>query len=388
MKILIMSVTAGEGHNSTARAMRDYFTEHGAQAEILDTYGYVSPAVMRSINNTYLWVSSHAKNAWKVGYSLAEKRHTLKELEYTPVQILQMPFVHEIHEYLERSAPDAIVFTHPFSGLILDVLKHEGKIHMPTIGILTDFTFHPYWEDCTHNDYVVIPSPALRFQAYRKGFADRQILSYGIPIHPKFAAGESQQQARQALGLDPALPTLLLMGGSMGYGNMANSLSALDEMQTDADFQIICVCGNNAKAKAQIDALKTRRRVLNLGFVDYVERLMDASDCIVTKPGGLTTSEALAKRLPMIIVNPIPGQEARNAEFLLNSGVAVAVNKMCTMEELVCRLFESERRRDAMRLSIEELRRPNSTRDVCEFVISQAHAFSEQSDAQGMSENP
>jgi len=369
MKIIIMSVTAGEGHNSTARAMRDYFTSRGAHAEVLDTYGYVSPAVMHSINKTYLWASSHAKSAWKWGYRLAEKRRTLRELEYTPVQIVQMPIVHEISEYMRVAAPDAVIFTHPFAGLILDVLKRDGRLTAPTLGILTDFTFHPYWEDCTANDYVVIPSPALRFQAFRKGFSESQLRYFGIPIHPKFSASLPAAEARAALGLDPDMRTLLLMGGSMGYGNMTDTLRALDALTDVPDFQIICVCGNNAKAKAQIDGLSLRRRVLNLGFVDYVDKLMDAADCIVTKPGGLTTSEALAKRLPMIIVNPIPGQEARNTEFLLNSGAAVAVNKMCTVEELVCRLFESDRRLAAMRDSIEDLRRPDSTRDVCEFVM-------------------
>lgn len=375
MKIVILSVTAGEGHNSTARAMRDYFTSRGAEADIVDTYGYFSPAMMQSINKSYLWMSAHAKGAWKLGYRLAEKRRTVKELEYTPAQIIQLPIVYEILDYLKSSAPDAVVFTHPFAGLILDVLKREEKITLPTVGVLTDFTFHPYWEDCTHNDYVVIPSPALRFQAYRKGFTDAQLLPFGIPIHPKFADAETKTDARAALGLDPDTPTLLLMGGSMGYGNMADSLTDLDELDPAIPFQIICVCGNNKKAKEQIDRMQTRRRVLNLGFVDYVDRLMDASDCIVTKPGGLTTSEALAKRLPMIIVNPIPGQESRNMEFLLNSGAAAAVNKMCTMEELVCRLFESEHRLAAMRMSIEDLRRPNSTKDVCEFVLEQAAEY-------------
>lgn len=375
MKIVILSVTAGEGHNSTARAMRDYCISRGAEAEIVDTYGYFSPTVMQSINKSYLWVSSHAKKAWKLGYQLAERRRTVKELEYTPAQIIQLPIVFDILEYLKNSNPDAVIFTHPFAGLILDVLKREGKISMPTVGVLTDFTFHPYWEDCTHNDYVVIPSPALRFQAYRKGFADSQLLPFGIPIHPKFSLSTPKEESRTSLGLDPAVPTLLLMGGSMGYGNMADSLTALDELDPTIPFQIVCVCGNNKKAKEQIDRMQTRRRVLNLGFVDYVDRLMDASDCIVTKPGGLTTSEALAKRLPMIIVNPIPGQESRNMEFLLNSGAAAAVNRMCTMEELVCRLFESEHRLAAMRMSIEELRRPDSTKDVCEFVMEQAAEY-------------
>ena len=134
-------------------------------------------------------------------------------------------------------------------------------------------------------------------------------------------------------------------------------------------LQIIAVCGNNTKAKADLEAMETRCRLLPLGFVDYVDHLMDAADCIVTKPGGLTTSEALAKGLPMVIVNPIPGQEARNAQFLLNSGTAVATHDMCTADELVIRLMDEPRRLEAMRLSIEELRHPTSTADVCEFVM-------------------
>lgn len=370
MKILIMSVTAGEGHNSTAKAMRAYFTAHGAECDILDTYGYVSPAIARSINKGYLWVSSKAKGAWKLGYRLAEKRKPKNdELEFTVAQIVNMPFLHEIGDYIRMNCPDAIVFTHPFSGVILDILKREGKITVPTVGILTDFIFHPYWEDCTANDYVVMPSPALRFQAYRKGFRDSQIRSFGIPINPKFSTSVPQAEARVRLGLEPGTRTVLLMGGSMGYGNMGKTLAALDGLPESVGFQIIAVCGNNEKAKAQIESMQTSRRVLPLGFVDYVDLLMDAADCIVTKPGGLTTSEALAKRLPMIIVNPIPGQETRNAEFLLNSGAAVSANKVCSVDELVCRILEEPQRLSAMRLCIDELRRPDSTRDVCEFVM-------------------
>jgi len=370
MKILIMSVTAGEGHNSTARALRDCSIQEGHQAEILDTYGFISPTVMKSINRSYLWVSSHAKNAWKLGYGLAEKRRAPREPEYTPFRIVQLPVVHEVNQYIRNTSPDVILFTHPFSGLILDVLKRDGRLTLPTVGILTDFTFHPYWEDCTANDYVVIPSADLRHQAYRKGFTDAQLLPLGIPIHPKFSVSVPKEEARRQLGLDPDTKTLLLMGGSMGYGNMAKSLETLDAVEDSIDFQVICVCGNNSRAHAQIERLQTRRRVLNLGFADNVDLLMDASDCIVTKPGGLTTSEALAKRLPMIIVNPIPGQEARNREFLLNSGTAVSVNDRCTVEELVCRLFQNPQRMDAMRMCIDSLRHPDSTKEVCRFVLS------------------
>ncbi len=369
MKILILSVTAGGGHNSAARAMLEYFRGAGAEAEVLDVYGYIAPAIANSINKSYLFLSSRAKRAWGLGYHIAEKRSPHRIAQVTPAEVVHMPVAWEIHQYIEKSRPDAIVFTHVFAGIILHTLKREKKISVPTVGILTDFAFHPYWEDATGNDYVVTPSPDLLFQGMRKGFKKEQLLPFGIPVSPRFASSLAKEEARRSLGLSPAAKTVLLMGGSMGYGKMTDSLTALDAMPLAGDLQIITVCGTNKKLHEEIDSLSLRRQVLNLGFADNVDLLMDSADVIVTKPGGLTTSEALAKRLPMVIVSPIPGQEMRNTEFLLNSGTAVATNAMCDAAELVFRLLSSNTRRAAMLTAIDELRRPHSTKDICEFVM-------------------
>ena len=374
MKILILSMTAGEGHNSAARAMREYFTERGAACEVVDTYGYISPAISSSINKGYLWLTKRAKRAYGLGYEIAERRTPLKGVEMTPAQVLNLPITREVRQCIEDFAPDAVVFTHVFVGMMLDTLKQSGKIRVPTVGILTDFIFHPYWEDATDNDYVVIPAESLTQQGRRKGFRKEQMLPFGIPISPRFSETTDKAAARASLGLDPTLPTVLLMGGSMGFGRIADSVAALDRLAGETDFQMIAVCGNNKKMHEKIASIEgdLRRPILNLGFSHSVDRLMDAADCIVTKPGGLTTSEALAKRLPMVIVNPIPGQEMRNAEFLLNSGTAVSENGVCGVEELVLELLTNPTRRAAMESCIETLRRPNSTKDVCEFVMSLA----------------
>ena len=368
MRILILSVTAGEGHNSTAKAMRSYFAEQGVECDILDTYGYVSPTLSQSLNRAYLWASDKARGAYKIGYSLAEKLPPHKT-EFSPAQLVNLPVTLEIRDYIALNRPNAVIFTHPFAGMILDDLKRRGDIVMPTVGILTDFTFHPFWEDCTGCDYVITPSRALRHQAFRKGFREEQLRDFGIPIHPKFARSVPKEEARLEFDLDPHRHTVLLMGGSMGYGNLGAVIEQLDRAAGDA-LQIIAVCGNNARAKEELERMETRCRLIPLGFVNYVDRLMDAADCIVTKPGGLTTSEALAKSLPMIIVNPIPGQEARNAEFLLNSGTAMAAGDRCSADELVLRLLEEPHRMEAMRLCMEDLRHPDSTKNVCEFVLS------------------
>ncbi len=373
MKILILTVTAGEGHNSTAKGIRAELermsAENGDEIEavVLDTFDYLSPELAKFISEGYLFVTERAKYAYRIGYNLAEKR---SRKDKPPFNITSYAMAGDLTRYINSYSFDAIVFTHPFAGILLNVLKKSGAIAVPTLGILTDFTFHPYWEDCTYNDYVVVPDKLLIPQGLRKGFSKSQILPLGIPIKPEFITKLDKTEARRKLGLDPGRLTLLLMGGSMGYGNMSENLRKIDKCSLERDFQIICVCGNNREMKEEVDTVSkfSTHNILSTGFVDYISDIMDASDCIITKPGGLTTSESLVKGLPMIIVNPIPGQEERNAQFLTNTGCAMVASRTCPIEECVYQLALSESRISVMKLSISEIAKPNSTSDVCSFI--------------------
>ncbi len=376
MKVLIMSVTAGEGHNSTAKAMKNEFESRGVECEILDTINYVSPVIATFIAEGYLLITEKAKNAYKLGYELAEKRKNFLK-DYSPMEILNMIFTDELRAVFEGDTYDAVVFTHPFAGMVLDMMKRKHHINLYTVGILTDFTFHPYWENCTRNDYVIIPDRLLKFQGIRKGFREEQMLPLGIPINPKFSSKAAKTEARRELGLDfgEEKKLILVMGGSMGYGNIAETVRRIDTLEADTDFHMYVVCGNNAEAKDEVSALEgsLRHGMTVVGFVNYISTLMDAADCIVTKPGGLTTSESMAKGLPMVIVNPIPGQEQRNTDFLVNNGAAVVASGFCPIEECLYGLLNSEKRLDAMVQCVSELAKPNSARDVCSFVIDLMH---------------
>ena len=377
MNFLILSVTAGEGHNSTARAIQAELEKRGADCLILDTFDYISPEFAKLISEGYLLVTEKAGYAWKAGYRLAEKRHP-NDFEFAPANLLKQAVSGELAEFIRTDSYDAILFTHPFPGILLDIMKKKRMINTRTVGILTDFTFHPYWEDCTENDYVVVPDRLLLPQAHRKGFRDSQILPFGIPINPKFSETMSKADARRFLGIDENLTTFLIMGGSMGYGNMAENvrkIDAIDMAGTERDFQLIVVCGNNAEMKAEIaEIAKTaRHRMLVTGFVKTIPQMMDAADCIITKPGGLTTSEALAKRLPMIIAGPIPGQEERNAEFLLNNGCAMATSKTCPIDECIWQLLQSDIRLQSMRACIDAIAKPGSAETLGQFLEDLAH---------------
>lgn len=369
MRVLIFSVTAGEGHNSTAVALQACLNERNIDCDVLDTYGYVNRMLRSTVAKGYLLSTKKAKRAYSGVYRMAEKRH-YNANRMSPARLANTMIAKKIMQYISASKPDVIVFTHVFVGIVLDVLKKKGKIKVDTIGIVTDFTMHPYWEESLHIDFIVTANELLTMQARKKGFTDQQILPLGIPINPKFSMSVTPAQARETIGLDPDKPTLLIMSGSMGYGDIARSIRNLDKI--DIDFQIISVCGNNQDAKMEIDRLITNKKIVNYGFVNNIDLLMDAADCIITKPGGLTTSEAMAKRLPIIVVNPIPGQEERNAEFLVNNGVAMLTSPTFTLTEAVYQFFANPRRIEVMRQSIDLIRKPNSTTDVCEFIVERA----------------
>ena len=367
MKVLILTVTAGEGHNSTAAAIETMLQDRGIDCHVLDTCLKINRGLYDVISKGYLLSTAEFKKTYSFLYSRLENR---KRNSYTPsfTRTAYNMVKKNVQQHIALYAPDVIVYTHVFAGVLLDVMRERGKIDpaIRTVGIVTDFVMHPFWEDVLRTDRVVIPNEMLVPAARRKGFADGQILPSGIPIRPQFATAKPRAEARLELGLDPDKPTILLMSGSMGYGSLVKTMKEIDALPTD--LQIISVCGRNQQAKEEIDGLTLSKTVRNFGYTEQVSLLMDAADCIVTKPGGLTTSEALAKNLPLIISNPIPGQEERNTEFLVNNGVAMVVSKTYRLSDAIYQLFYDPARLDSMRHNITLLRKPESTRTLCDLV--------------------
>lgn len=366
IKALLFSVTAGEGHNSTAKAIARSLESMGAQARIVDAYRTAGRFMYHTVAGGYLLVSSYLKHGYGAVYRVLEKRRG-NSYRLSPARIsgrsLAKKFKHIIDEY----DPDVIICTHPFAARILDIAKERHGVRAKTLGIVTDFTMHPYWEEALRLDRIVIPCEQLIQNALQKGFKEEQLCPFGIPVHPKFASTVDKTEARNILGLDPALPTLLVMSGSMGYGNLDRVLSTLDALPEH--FQMIAVCGTNEKVHASIASRTWKKPLLNLGYTENIPLLMDASDLIISKPGGLTTSEALTRRLPMIIVSPIPGHEDRNVTFLTQMGAAVAVTKKHPLTAAVSELIADPARRAQMQESIDLIRKPNAVLDLCREIL-------------------
>ena len=362
MKILILSVTAGQGHHQAGLAISTYFEKKGNTATHLDCYEYLSPAVKEFISGGYLMSTKYSPTLYGRFYRLAEKMDSIEKANFIS-KITNTIFRKKMLAFIEELNPDAIICTHVFAAVLLSHLKEKGLIK-PTYGIITDFTIHPYWES-TSLDYYVTANEFLVPAAQNKKIAEGKILPFGIPIFSKFSTGIPIHEAREKLAID-SKATILIMGGSMGYGNMLKTLVRLDKLSED--FQIISVCGNNQRLKENIDKLSTTHKIHNFGYVENVDLLMDASDCIITKPGGLTTSEALAKKLPIIISKPIPGQEERNVDFLLNFGCAMKISKPIPATEIISQLFYDGRKKEQMISNIKLIRKPNSVEDLYNHI--------------------
>lgn len=367
MKVLFLSNTAGQGHRSTANALYDMLSSKGIECRIIDTYEYADPVRYKLIDRGYLVATSRLPKAYGFFYRAFEKLPKQESL-YSPINIDSFILGTKLKKFLEKEFwPDVIVCTHVFSAQVVNAMKARGWIDMPIIGIITDYTIHPFWEDVPFIDYIVTASEMLTMQAVKRGISKEKILPLGIPINPKFSMKIDKHEARAKLGLELDKLTVLLMSGSMGYGNIASVLSTIDSI--DADFQIIAVCGNNHNAKRRIDNMKTNKKVYCYGFVDNIDVMMDAADCIITKPGGLTTTEALAKNLPIVMVNPIPGQEERNVEFMLNNGIAINATKTVPVDEALFQLFMYPEKLENMKANIRLVGKPNATRDLSDFII-------------------
>lgn len=363
MKVLILTVTTGQGHNQVAESLAKCMREREFECLCIDALEYINPVLKESVSHGYLMSTKRMPKIYGKVYRLAEKRDNEgKDSKFIKItnSILAKKMVRFVEDYM----PDVIICTHVFAAILVSDVSNKINDNIKTVGIVTDFTIHPYWED-TRMDYYITAHELLTNQAEKKGLKKESIMPIGIPINPKFANKTEKLEARRILGIDDKR-TVLVMSGSMGYGKIFGMIKKL--ASSNVDFQIISVCGNNEKLKKRIDNAKLEKKIYNFGYTDKVDLLMDAADCIVTKPGGLTTSEALAKGLPMIVANPIPGQEDRNVEFLLNNGAAMKVSSTFPVDEAIYQMFTNTLRENIGEI-ISALGRPNSTRDFLDLII-------------------
>ncbi len=255
--------------------------------------------------------------------------------------------------------------THAVPCSLIAEQKRRGNCEVPLAAIVTDFDVHSYWAH-PNVDLYLVANAQSRKTLEARGVPGHKIQICGIPIRPDFEKKISQKTARKKLGLDPSKPVVLVMGGSRGMGGIENAVKALLEVK---QVQILASVGLNEDAMEHLKVHKKSGRVHVYGFTENISLMMDAADLLVSKPGGISSSEALAKGLPMILINPIPGQEERNARYLLGHACAVMAKNSEELVDKVENFLENPQSIGKISQKMLKISMPHAARDAAREVL-------------------
>jgi processive 1,2-diacylglycerol beta-glucosyltransferase len=361
-----MYISEISGHHQATRAIENAlkFIDPNANILNINAFNYTNPLSEKIINKLYTHVIKRTPKIWdllydnpKVVKSTQRIKNIIHRFNSTKLKIL-----------FDNFRPHVVACTQAFPcGMVAD-LKKIYNLNVPLVGILTDFIPHAYWIYNTVDYYIVACSEAKnRFLS--EGVPSERILTLGIPIDLKFTQSCNRDRFAQKLGLDLSLPTILIMGGGQGLGPLKKIVRLLGNLKLN--FQLIIVTGTNRRLHKYLIArrLLYKKKMVILEYADNINELMDISSLIITKAGGLTIAEALSKNLPMLIINPIPGQEENNTRYLLNKAAALTVEDIEDIGSVVEETLSYPSKLLEMSEVAKMIGRPNAAKDIAEIIL-------------------
>lgn len=372
MRILVLSASVGAGHLRAAEAIELALRRANASVTIAnhDVLTLMAPAFRKVYRDGYFRMVSRAPQLLGWIYDATDKPFHKDRVR----QRIERAGSHPLLKLIREFDPDVAICTHFLPTALLDRERRKGRCRARIITVVTDFEVHGLWLSAPSDDYFVATEEA-RAHLEALGIASRAITVSGIPTHPVFAEMKDRAAMRRKHGWREDLPAILISAGGFGAANLGRMLQALIDARLPA--QIIAVCGKNAALKCSIEKIASQTTNGDglcdpVGFTTDMDEFMTAADLIVGKPGGLTTSESLIKGLAWVVVNPIPGQEEKNAIYLLEHGVGLWCDNLHTLAFKVGELLKDPARLGAMRHNALRIARPDAADRVARFAISQA----------------
>lgn len=343
-KVLIFTASIGGGHNEAASCLEKEFIKHSFIVKKVDALLAIGKSFDSFISSSCNIIVNNFPRLYGNLYEISNKDKTNKLLNVSLGKIAR----EKIYKIILEESPDLIISTHSFAICMVGYLKEKGLINVPFISVVTDYEAHKIYVNSNVDAYVVGSNHTGR-TLFNQGIPENRIFPYGIPIKTEFLNNSTTTSKNRK----PF--QILLMAGSLGLKSMTKVLDNI--MSLEGDYRVVAVCGNNQKLKLSIeseynDLIKANKIVL-YGFTNNIPSLMESSDILITKPGGLTISEAMAKRLPMIIPYYIPGQEKENLDFLVKNGLAIYVYKIKEIKYLLEYIMRNPRILDNMKENME-----------------------------------
>lgn len=365
MKVLILSTGTGEGHNSAAKAVKEQFERRNIPCELADVLDFASDKASAYGRRIYIWSTVRAKKvfagAYRAGRAISSAR--LK----SPVYFANALYADRLCSYIKENGYDTVVMPHLFPAEAMTWLLRKHKLDVQTYFIATDYTCIPFTEE-TRVDYYFIPHEELATEFIKRGIPAEKLVPTGIPVSERFLHLPTRAEARAHLGIPTDKPCILMMTGSMGYGRVESMAEKLVE-QTNGDTQLYIMGGTNEELKKTLrDTYAGMERVQVLDFTTEAHLYMAAADVLFTKPGGLTSTEAVAAKVALVHTKPIPGCEDRNVAFFTEHGMSVSGDREESMIQKGLELLRNPAAQARMRECQEKYGKPYAADAVCEFI--------------------
>lgn len=376
MNVLILSCNTGGGHNTAAKALAEELSRRGDTAEIVDALSFGSQHYSEFICKSYIEMTKVAPKFFGAVYNSKSRKGEISaeiaekygiDLK-TPVYAINMIYEKEMLDFINSKKFDAIIATHIFPSQTLTHFYRHDKLNIPSYFINTDYDPTPMIEDIENITVFASHKDVVKgFET--RGVSSNRIVPTGIPVSARFNTPLSKETARAKInGIERDDKVILIMSGSMGFGSATDTVRDIIE-NSDSKTKVIVITGNNEKLKEEIDDnFASTGRVISLGFTDQVPLYLAACDILLSKPGGLTTTEAAVMNVPLIHTSPIPGCETANALFFQKRHMAVKTDSCQEAAQEAVRLVNDKFLCDQIKAAQKNYINPFAARDIVDYI--------------------
>lgn len=367
MDALILSCGTGGGHNAAARAIQETLELHGHRAVLLNPYALQSQRLTECIDEAYIGMAQKAPTLFGAVYTAG---NLYRRLPFpSPVQHANNHMIQIMEDFLRKNHFDVIIMPHVFPAEILTCMKRHGLDVPKTIFIATDYTCIPFTEECVCDAYV-IPSPSLTEEFAGRGIPAEKIYPLGIPVRRAFQENKSREEARKELGLEMDKQYVLISGGSIGAGKVEKAVMLLKALARENDrLRLIAICGSNLSLYQQLSKTPDPSLLL-IEHTDQMAAYLRSCDLYLTKPGGLSTTEAAVSGVPLGLLPPIPGCESHNLRFFQENGMGRAVRVRESGIKGILNLLEDTQALSQMTARQREVIPEDAAEQICRLAES------------------
>lgn len=333
MRVLILSCNTGGGHNACGKALLEMFQEKGVVCQIQDAFSFISPNVSHFISNGFTTVYRYFPDMFRKGYQYTEDHPDVFKRD-SPIYHFLISGTEPLYHFILKECVDTVICTHVFSALMVTEVMRQHNQFLHTYFVATDYTCSPSCNQSNLDTYF-IPDASLSDEFIQQGIPTKRLISSGIPIRKEFYRFLENSVSKRKFNIPSNVPHLLMMCGSMGCGPIKETVVEIAK-SIKGNYRITVVCGTNNSLYIQLSNISAKYPNIRVyGFVENISELMDSTDLFLTKPGGISITEAASKKIPMVFINAVAGCEEHNMNFYMQRGVAVTANTPKGLARLV-----------------------------------------------------